>query len=130
MYAPRPKTSKAHHTEFISEFDPVLTSDLCTKNNLIICGDFNYHASDSQDQFANEFLSLLDSYGFKQYVDFPTHKSGNTLDLIFSREHELPLCNFDWDALVSPDHYSVICELSLNKPSDSEIRYTTRRWKS
>ena len=126
VYAPRTKTSKSYHDEFIAEFDPVLSSDLCTRNNLILLGDFNYHVNDPHDLFAKDFLSVLDSYGFKQYVDFPTHVSGNTLDLIFSRELELPLCKFAWDALVSPDHFSVLCELSLDKPSNDETTFTTR----
>ena len=83
-----------------------------------------------ESKFGSDFINLLDSCGFKQYVEFPTHKSGNTLDLIFSRENELPLNNFAWDATVSPDHFTVLCQLSVDKLPDERKQFTTRKWKS
>ena len=37
------------------------------------------------DSYAAQFLYLLSSMGLHQHIDFPTHTSGNTLDLLISR---------------------------------------------
>ena len=82
------------------------------------------------DKFAQDFISLLDSCGFKQHINFPTHRSGNTLDLIFSRENELQFGNFDWDADISPDHYSVKSHILLEFSNNERIYSKSRKWKS
>ena len=46
---------------------------------------FNIHVDDSNDAYAVEFLDMLESMGFMQYVDVPTHEQGHTLDLVITR---------------------------------------------
>ena len=53
-------------------------------NNIIITGDFNIHVNDTVDQEAMSFMELMEAVGLTQYVKFPTHKLGNTLDLVFA----------------------------------------------
>lgn len=50
-----------------------------------MAGDFNIHVNVQSDNDAVRFLDLLSSIGLQQYVDFPTHISGNTLDLLITR---------------------------------------------
>ena len=45
-------------------------------------GDFNIHINDLNDFYAIKFLNMLDDNCLENIVDGPTHKSGNTIDLI------------------------------------------------
>jgi len=45
-------------------------------------GDFNIHVDKATATDTNHFLSCLDSFGLKQFIDFPTHSKGHTLDLV------------------------------------------------
>ncbi len=40
------------------------------------------HVDSASNSFTRDFNSCLDSFGLHQYVDFPTHSKGHTLDLI------------------------------------------------
>lgn len=78
--SPRP------NTEFLSEFADLLTI-LCLKfRRVVILGDFNIHVDQKANALAKDFLSLLDCYNFKQFVDFPTHCKGHTLDLVIAND--------------------------------------------
>ncbi len=67
---------------FLDEFCAFLTS-LCTLSpNIILLGDFNIHVDSASNSFTRDFNSCLDSFGLHQYVGFPTHSKGHTLDLV------------------------------------------------
>ena len=56
---------------------------LLVGGNSVICGDFNYWVDDpSSKPFSAEFGELLDLSNFENFVSFPTHLSGHTLNLI------------------------------------------------
>ena len=46
--------------------------------------DFNIHVNDSEDQDAALFVETLTALGLQIHNVKPTHKCGNTLDLIIS----------------------------------------------
>ena len=52
--------------------------------NIVILGDFNLHVNDKSDTDAQHFIDTVEASRLKQWVDFPTHKLGNTLDLIIT----------------------------------------------
>ena len=52
--------------------------------NNVFLGDFNLHVSDQLDTDVTIFGDTMDALGLYQHVRFPTHKSGNVLDLILS----------------------------------------------
>ena len=49
-------------------------------------GNFNIHWDDKQDQDMVALQFLLNSLDLVQYVDYVTHNSGHTIDLIITRE--------------------------------------------
>ena len=53
-------------------------------NKLIILGDFNIHVNDESDKNADNFMDIIIALGLEQLVYFPTHKAGNTLDLVMT----------------------------------------------
>ena len=55
---------------------------------LVIIGDFNLHVDKASDSYAQRFLDIVDSLGFRQEVNGPTHNLGHTLDLVLSRESD------------------------------------------
>ena len=53
-------------------------------NKLIILGDFNIHVNDEFDENAHNLMGIITALGLEQHVNFPTHKAGNTLDLVIT----------------------------------------------
>ena len=53
--------------------------------NIVILGDFNLHVNDKSDTDAKQFIDMVEASRVKQWIDFPTHKHGNTLDLIITQ---------------------------------------------
>ena len=50
--------------------------------DLITAGDFYIHVNDLFNDDTQQLLSAMEALEFDQLVDFCTHKSGNTLDLM------------------------------------------------
>ena len=53
-------------------------------NKLPILGDFNIHMNDKFDENAGNFKDIIMDLGLKQHIYFPTHRVGNTLDLVIT----------------------------------------------
>ena len=81
------------------------------KNPAIIVGDFNYPGIDwgslSGAGDLQKFIDLTLDQFWDQWVTFPTHKSGNCLDLVFSEsnlitdiKNESPLGTSDHDTII------------------------------
>ena len=67
---------------FFDEFDEFLSSMFMKFPNILMCGDINIHLDNPYCSNARKFEDLLSSYGMKQVVTMPTHKSGHTLDFV------------------------------------------------
>ncbi|KAI2650186.1 hypothetical protein H4Q32_000118 [Labeo rohita] len=93
---------------FLDELDGLLSSFQEDGGPLLVFGDFNIHLD---KPYAADFHSLLASFDFKRLVTTSTHKSGNQLDLIYTRN-----CVAD-NSLVKPlhisDHFFITCNLHL-----------------
>ena len=82
--------------------------------NTIILGDINIHINDSTDANASIFQDIVAATGLSQWVDFPTHKLGNTLDLVFTKcSSNIAVSSCTQGPLWS-DHFAV--EMSFNIP--------------
>jgi len=75
----------------------------------VVFGDFNIHL---EKPYATDFISLLASFDLKRLFTLGTHKSGNQLDLVYTRN-----CITD-NILVKPlhvsDHFLITFNLQLN----------------
>ena len=72
---------------FIDDFTKWICDQLVVSdhdNKLIILGDFNIHVNDEFDENAHNLMGIITALGLKQHVNFPTHKAGNTLDLVIT----------------------------------------------
>lgn len=106
------------NSDFLNEVSALLTHLSTLSPNVILLGDFNIHMDNTALPLTIDFSSLLDSFGFHQFSDFPTHIKGHTLDLICCSG--LSPSNCTADELHITDHsllsFSVTLQLSTFKP--------------
>ena len=72
---------------FIDDFTEWICDQLIMTehgNKLLILGDFNIHVNDEFDENADNFMDIIMVLGLDQHIHFPTHKIGNTLDLVMT----------------------------------------------
>ena len=94
--------------------------------NLLICGNYNLHVNNPNDEDAAKFLETNTALGLKQDVRFATHTSENTLDLIFTEVNgEIGIADCILDSYIS-DHCNVLCKLTL-KREDIQRKTSTYR---
>ena len=110
QYSAKNRITNGMFNDDFTNFTTNLLSD-CINN--IILGDFNLHVSNSDDMNAAIFMDTCTALGLYQHIAFPTHKSGNILDLILTevcsnttvvRSHRGPFIS---------DHALVIAQLNV-----------------
>ena len=69
--------------QFIDQLTEWLSENLATLPNIVITGDFTIHINCKEvNNSAHIFTGTLEALGLQIHNDFPTHKLGNTLDLL------------------------------------------------
>ncbi len=68
---------------FLEELDGLLSSFMEDGTPILVFGDFNIHL---EKPYATDFHSLLALFDLKRLTTTSTHKSGNQLDLIYTRD--------------------------------------------
>ena len=105
-----------------------LSDRLTDYNNVVITGDFNIHINNQDNNNdALIFLDMITAMGLHVHNRFPTHRQGNTLDLIMSKsisELKVMICHPGSFML---DHCLVQCE--LHAPKEDMVRKTINYWK-
>ena len=76
--------NKSTNRAFLDDFTTFVTELLPRCPNNLLVGDFNLHVSKDDDIDSTIFLDTIEAMGLYQHVTFPTHKQGNTLDLVIS----------------------------------------------
>ena len=79
-------------------------------------GDFNIKMNRTDDDQAEYLRDLMESVDYRNFVDFPTHRSGNTIDLILSAAKSNVVCNVKSGEFFS-DHAAVRFEIICTKES-------------
>jgi Reverse transcriptase (RNA-dependent DNA polymerase)/Endonuclease-reverse transcriptase len=105
----RPPSSSI--SSFLEDFSELLSNLRSKPSDLIISGDFNIHIDNSSPS-ALSFLTLLDSFGLIQFVNFPTHELGQSLDLLISSSESLVSNVHPYFPAIS-DHDAVLATLSV-----------------
>ena len=103
-----------------------------TPKPYIICGDFNYPKicwpTKTADNTSTSFMdTLMDNY-ITQHVNFPTHTSGNILDLVLSDNDNIVHGVDDAGCIDTSDHTSL--EIAFNirpKQGQSMERWSWKR---
>lgn len=114
------------YSDFLTEFSEFLSDLVLSSDKIIIVGDFNIHVDVDNDSLSMAFKSLLDSIGFTQSVNQPTHCFNHTLDLVLAYGIETEnLIVFPQNPLLS-DHYLVTFDVLLTDYSPVSKNVLTR----
>ncbi|XP_077981930.1 uncharacterized protein LOC144436936 [Glandiceps talaboti] len=95
----------------------------------MICGDLNIHVNNVKDHSANKFNDICQSRNLTQHVSVPTHTSGNTLDLIITRDDNRLSITPPVSGHYISDHCFVITHLSNINRHIEENTVTFRQYK-
>ena len=108
---------------FIDEFTDFATEILPEHQNNIFTGDFNLHVSDMNDNDSAIFIDTIEAMGLVQHVGAPTHRSGNTLDLMISEIQGNPMIKTVNTGPYISDHCAVIATLKAKRdPPTTKVR--------
>ena len=100
---------------FVDEITSLLTGRITTLSNIIILGDFNINTTETTSADDTIFHNIMAAFTLEQHMHSPTHKLGNTLDLIFTQLHgEIKVTNATTHGYVS-DHCMVSIDLQMHK---------------
>ena len=113
---------------FLEEFTEWIGLCIASDHNIIVAGDFNLHVNKLQSEDdAGNFVDMMITLGLDQKVNFPTHKSGNTLDLIFTEfitGIEITKCQV---TTYISDHCAILCATLVKKPEMCKNTIVYRR---
>ena len=92
-------------------------------SSFVICGDFNFHV-DTRSPTVSEFKSVMDSCCLSQYIDFPTHLHGHTLDLFMAPSEFSAISNVKGSGFIS-DHKIIYCVVDFPSSDTSMQKVVT-----
>ena len=114
-HPPYNSKTKVTNADFMDEYMDWLSKTSANDKNLVICGNYNMHVNNPDDEDASGFLETNVALGLMQHVSFATHSSGNTLDLIFTEINGgIGVADCVSDSYMS-DHCNVLCKLSIRR---------------
>ncbi|XP_072030516.1 uncharacterized protein [Amphiura filiformis] len=131
IYRPPPsKTNGFTHLRFNEEFDDFLSVVSTLPGKPLIMGDLNVHVNKPSKPDVSRYLTSLTEHDLKQYVDKPTHISGNILDHVICRPED----NLLSSCTVLPfrygsDHHMIQCTINRLKPPPERRVFTSRSYK-
>lgn len=73
-----------YNRDFVNDFADLLGDTVLKFDKILLLGDFNIHVCCASDSLSIEFISLIHSFDFRQFVTGPTHVRSHTLDLVLS----------------------------------------------
>ena len=99
----------------------------------MLCGDFNLPnanwtkgragpgAKKDEQTMIEDLVTLTNGYFLSQFIQKPTHKNGNTLDLLFTNNPRILHSQKVIDTVsVFSDHYVVECFTMFNKSTSKK----------
>ena len=69
---------------FLNDFVEFLVDVLADHRNILILDDFNTHINNKNDPDTEVYSDMMEALGLDQHINFNTHRSDNTLDLVFT----------------------------------------------
>lgn len=123
------RLQNANKADFINEFYDFIEFLTTNYSHFLICGDFNIHVN-TNDKFASDFNEILDSFSLNQAIHEPTHKLGNTLDLIVHDPTVLNISNLTVEKPNKSDHSCIYFNLHCNFQNNIKKQITFRNIKN
>ncbi|HBK70682.1 MAG TPA: hypothetical protein DDZ39_03320, partial [Flavobacteriaceae bacterium] len=98
---------------FIEEFYEFMDVILKKDGVLILAGDFNIHVNDMNNKDSSNFKEILDAFNLVNHVYFPTHRLGNSLDLVITEKCDIIKRIHQNDTFKLSDHHLVLFEVKM-----------------
>ena len=108
------KTKQKNTKMFLDEFQDFRHSLGHSKGEVIVMADFKFISTTST---AVEVTSLLNNCCLQQLINQPTHRCGPSLDWAMVSDDSVIIDSGDVIDTALSDHRTVLCSLSLRKPS-------------
>ena len=83
-YPPYWDINQSTNAMFLDDLADIFEKHLISLSNIMVTGDFNLHIDRMNDPDVNLFKDMVQAFVLDCQVHFPTHQSGNTLDLILT----------------------------------------------
>ena len=103
---------------FLTEFYKFVDNIFISLKNFIILGDFNLHVNEKFNPSTVRFYDILSSFSLNQIIDGPTHKMGNTLDLVIHNLCDTIIKDLHIDFNSKSDHayifFKLLQDIELN----------------
>jgi len=122
---------KGSISTFLDEFFSLIEYVFSLSSPFIILGDFNIHFNNTNDFYVLKFNSILKLFNLSQHVNFPTHTSENTIDLLITSS-TTKIDNLAIKLLPPSvtDHSLIEFFYNSNKKiSNNTVRTLKRNWK-
>ena len=117
IYHPPPSSAKSvPFSQFLIDFQTLISHVATTSHEFLITGDFNIHLDDLENSNTKLFLSLLDSCNLTQLVNFPTHRQGHTLDVIITPANSTLSPIITYSQISPSDHFPIFTQLNIQTP--------------
>ena len=117
IYHPPPSSAKSvPFSQFLTDFQTLISQAATTAHEFLITGDFNIHLDNLENSNTKLFLSLLDSCNLTQLVNFPTHRCGHTLDVIITATNSTLSPKITHSQISPSDHFPIFTELNIQPP--------------
>ena len=128
----RPPSSTKNITPirvFLDEFSEHITTLLQQEEDPIILGDINISWNKEDNMDRESLVEIMSLYNLKQHVDIQTHKQGNTLDWIMSKENSTTISGINEGDYLS-DYCPITWTHKVEKHPMEKIIHTSRDLKS
>ncbi len=130
VYRPHPTRANGFTlSKFFEEFEIFLSEIAMLNAKVILTGDFNFHLNKPNESDVKQFSNLVNEAGFTQHITKPTHRDGNTLDLLLSRLEDDLVTEWDVCDKLMSDHFFVSCNLQRKKPQPMKTVRKVRNYK-
>ena len=103
------------HTKFLNEVSKLIQLLMTNYTNLVLLGDFNIHTQDMENLDSITYNDTMEVLRLQQHIDKPTHKFGNTLDLIYTESLGRVRVIHSFKGSFISDHKVVGVELEIRK---------------
>ena len=67
---------------FLDDFAELLEEVLVSYGKIVCMGNISLHINNMENPDAQVFLDMITAFSLENHVAFPTHRSGQTLDLV------------------------------------------------
>ena len=92
-------------------------------------GDFNIYFEIADDPETLPLKEILDNFGLKQLIDFPTHRCGHTLDLIIVDKDDSVMSRVHTDHSLWSDHVAIKSNLDVVRPTATKKTISFRKFR-